>query len=151
MVAAFADDKEALARAPILRQELLAAGERELASYEPVLAALRLPSESRERARELRRALSSASETPVAIARAGAEVAELAARVAQASTPALRGDATAGVLLAEAATRAAARLVEINLRGQPADPRLEEVARLSGRAATARESALGESDEGGVG
>jgi methenyltetrahydrofolate cyclohydrolase len=147
MVAAFAADDQAAARAPLLRQELLDAGEGELRSYAPVLEALRLPKEAPERERALSRALSAASETPAAIARAGAEVAELAARVTHESTPALRGDATAGVLLAEAATRAAARLVEINLRGLPADPRLGEVAGLSRRAAAARERALGESDE----
>lgn len=147
MVAGFAADDHAAARARLLRRELLDAGERELRSYAPVLEALRLPKGAPERESALSRALSAASETPAAIARAGAEVAELAARVTEASTAALRGDATAGALLAEAATRAAARLVEINLRGRPEDPRLEEVARLSRRAAAARERALGESDE----
>jgi len=144
MVSAFAEDAEAEARAPILRVELLEAGERELSSYGPVLAALRLPVGSAERERDLRAALSAASETPLDIARATAEVAELAARVAAESTPSLRGDATAGTLLAEAATRAAARLVEINLRGESEDGRVEEVARLSRRAAKARERALGD-------
>jgi hypothetical protein len=56
----------------------------------------------------------------------------------------LKGDAVTAVLLAEAATRAAARLVEINLSGAPAgDPRVGEVAGLSERAARAREVALG--------
>jgi formiminotetrahydrofolate cyclodeaminase len=150
MVAAFADHHEAVARAPILRQEFLAAGERELVSYEPVLAARRLPHDSPERAPELRQALSSASETPLAIARAAGEVAELGAQVTAASRPALRGDATAAVLLAEAACRAAGRLVEINLRLQPEDPRLEAVARLSRSAAAARERTLGEPNDGGV-
>jgi formiminotetrahydrofolate cyclodeaminase len=145
MVSAFADDAEAGARAPILREELLEAGEGELRSYEPVLQALRLPAGTPERERELRTALSAASDTPVAIARAAAEVAELAARVTANSSPALRGDAAASVLLAEAATRAAVRLIEINLRGEAEDARVEEAERLSRRAANARERAL--SDE----
>jgi formiminotetrahydrofolate cyclodeaminase len=135
MVAAFAGAHEAAARAPMLRAQLLEAGERELHAYEPVLAAA-TPEARRE-------ALSVASETPVAIARTAAEVAELAARVASESKPALRGDAVAAVLLAEAVTRAAARLVEINLSGAAGDPRLGEVASLSERAAGAREQALG--------
>ena len=107
-------------------------------SYEPVLRAT--TPEARERA------LSEASDAPLAIARASAEAADLAALVLAESKPALKGDAAAGVLLAEAATRAAARLVEINLRGQPNDPRLEEVARLSQGAAAARERAIGEAE-----
>jgi formiminotetrahydrofolate cyclodeaminase len=142
MVSAFADDADAGARSPILREELLEAAERELRSYEPVLQALRLPAGSAEREGELRAALSAASETPLAIADACAEVAELAASVTAGSKPALRGDATASVLLAEAATRAAARLVEINLHDQPADARLADAARHSERAAMARARAL---------
>jgi formiminotetrahydrofolate cyclodeaminase len=135
LVAAFAGAHEAAARAPVLRAQLLEAGERELHAYEPVLEAT--TSEAR------REALSVASETPVAIARAAAEVAELAARIASESKPALKGDAAAAVLLGEAVTRAAARLVEINLSGAAGDPRLGEVASLSERAAGAREQALG--------
>jgi formiminotetrahydrofolate cyclodeaminase len=142
MVAAFAENDRAATRASVLRQELLDAGQRELTSYGPVLEALRLPAGEPERSRQLGQALSAASEAPVAIARMAAEVAELAARVAAQSEPALRGDATAGLVLAEASTRAAARLVEINLRCQPEDPRLEEVAALSERARRAREREL---------
>jgi hypothetical protein len=136
MVAAFAGDENAAARAPVLRAELLEAGQCELHSYEPVLAAA-TPEACAE-------ALSAASEPPLAIARAAAEVAELSARVMGESKPALKGDAGAGVLLAEAAARAAARLVEINLRGRADDPRLAEAGRLAERAAEARAFALGE-------
>jgi formiminotetrahydrofolate cyclodeaminase len=131
MVARFADDLEVAARAPVLRTELLAAGERELVSYEPVLRAT--TKEARDRA------LSEASEAPLAIARAAAEIASLAAQVMDESKPALRGDAAAGVLLAEAAAQAAVELVDINLRGAPDDSRLAEAARLRAQAARARE------------
>jgi formiminotetrahydrofolate cyclodeaminase len=134
MVSGFAEANDAAARAAALREQLLEAGEQELRSYEPVLQAT-TPTARRQ-------ALSEASETPTAIARAAAEVAELAARVASQSKPALKGDAVAAVLLAEAVTRAAARLVEINLKGQPEDLRLSEVARLSERAASARDVVL---------
>lgn len=136
MVASFAGEQETAARGAVLRGELLDAGERELHAYEPVLAAA---TEGERRA-----ALSVASDAPLAIARAAAEVAELGAEVSVRSKPALKGDAAAGVLLAEAATRAAAQLVEINLRGSPDDPRLAEVAALSERAARARKRVVGE-------
>jgi formiminotetrahydrofolate cyclodeaminase len=134
MVAAFADADQVAALAPALRAQLLEAADRELYSYEPVLAA----ATSEERSE----ALSVASEAPLAIARAAVEVAELAAQVMAESKPALKGDAGAAVLLAEATTRAAGQLVEINLKGQPDDPRLAEVARLSERAAQARQRVL---------
>ena len=54
----------------------------------------------------------------MAIAEAGAEIAPRGAGSLVASDPAVRGDALAGVLIAEAATVAAASLVEINLAGR---------------------------------
>ncbi|MBV8942910.1 MAG: cyclodeaminase/cyclohydrolase family protein, partial [Solirubrobacterales bacterium] len=87
-------------------------------------------------------ALSEASRAPLAIARASTQVAELAARIAEMSKPELAGDAIAAVLLAEASSRAAARLVEINLAQRPEDPRLAVVDELVERAGTARDAAL---------
>ncbi|MGN6166921.1 MAG: cyclodeaminase/cyclohydrolase family protein [Solirubrobacteraceae bacterium] len=142
MVAAFAEDAQAAERASALRGQLLAAGERELTSYEPVLKAWRLPKTDPARERRLEAALSEASEAPLLIARACAEVAELAAAIAVRSKPDVVGDATAAVLLAEASSRAAARLVEINLGEHAEDPRLAVVRDLAGRAGAAREAAL---------
>jgi methenyltetrahydrofolate cyclohydrolase len=144
MAAAFAGDSESVERATALRGQLLHDGERELGSYQPVLDAMRLPLDDPARGEHMETALSEASEAPLEIARASAEVAELAAAVAARSTPTLAGDAIAAVVLAEASSRAAARLVEINLRDS-GDPRLEEVAELAKRAATARSRALGDS------
>ena len=142
MVAAFADDPQAGARATALRAELLAAGERELTSYEPVLQAARLARSDPARKQRLDHALSEASEPPLQIARASAEVAELAAAIVARSEPALAGDAVAAVLLAEAASRAAAKLAEINLAQRADDPRLATVRRVVQRAGAAREDAL---------
>jgi formiminotetrahydrofolate cyclodeaminase len=147
MAAAFAGDGEVAERAAALRAELIAAGERELGSYEPVLEAVRLPADDPGRGERVRAALSGASKAPLSIARVSAETSELAAAVAARSTPALAGDAIAAVVLAEAATRAAARLAEINL-GDSGDPRLQQVAELAERAADARGRALGESRAG---
>jgi hypothetical protein len=47
-----------------------------------------------------------------------------------------------GAVMAEAACRAAGRLVEINLAGAPDDPRLGRVAEAARRAGAAREEAL---------
>jgi formiminotetrahydrofolate cyclodeaminase len=66
-------------------------------------------------------------------------VTQLAASVAANSKPSLRGDALAGAALAEAAVRAAARLVEINLHDRVEDPRLAGAAELARRAARALE------------
>ncbi len=135
MVAAYAEDPAIASRAAELRAELLGCAERELSSYAPVLAAQRAGTDVSE-------ALSAASETPLAIARAAAEVADLAAAVHARSRPALRGDAAAGVLLAEAVCQVAGRLVQINLADRQADPRLAEVASLLQRATDARRRAL---------
>jgi formiminotetrahydrofolate cyclodeaminase len=114
MVAAYAGSDDIVARAAELRAELLAAGETELHAYEPVLEARRLPSDDTTRSEKLKAALQSASDSPKVIARAASEVAELAAMVADESRPDVRGDAITGELLANAAARAAAVLVEVN-------------------------------------
>ncbi|MBV8991068.1 MAG: cyclodeaminase/cyclohydrolase family protein [Solirubrobacterales bacterium] len=142
MAAAFADDQQAAARAAALRTQLLAAGERELSAYVPVLEASKLPKSDPSRKRRIDAALADATETPLAIARASAAVAELASSIAQKSTPALAGDAIVAVLVAEASSRAAGRLVEINLTNQKGDPRVAAVRHLVARAGAAREAAL---------
>jgi len=142
MTAAFAGADDVAARGAALQAELLEQGDRDLLAYEPVIAATRLDSADPSRGERLREALSGACEPPLAIARATAEVAELAAAMTERSERGLEGDAATGVLLAEAATRAAARLVEINLQGQADDPRRAEVAALGDRAAAARARAL---------
>lgn len=143
MVARFADDTAAAARAAECRAELLAAGEREISSYELVLAASRLPARDPSRKQRLDAALTEASEPPFAIARASAEVAELAASIAAKSKTAVAGDAIAAAVLAEASSRAAARLVEINLTGLGHEPRLAVVRELVERSGAARKAALG--------
>ena len=113
-------------------------GERELRSYEPVLAALRLSDEDPERADRLSAALSDAANAPLAVARAAAEVAALAQEAASLGSPHLLGDAHAGLLLAEAACQASAGLVAINLQPHPDDERRAEALELARRAARVR-------------
>jgi len=128
--------------AKTLRRELVALGERDAeVGYEAVLAALRLPEKHPMRERRLEEARSEASEVPLGIAEAAASVAELAAEAARTGSLHLKGDAITAALLAEAASRAAGRLVEINLIGRE-DERLGRVAEANRRASAARDDAL---------
>jgi formiminotetrahydrofolate cyclodeaminase len=129
-------------RAGELRAEAVALAERELHAYEPVLRAMRLPKTAPERAEELDAALSEAAETPLALARCAAEVAARAADVVGAATPHVQGDAIAGLLLAEGAAQAAARLARINLTGRLQDERLSELSELTRRSAKLRDDVL---------
>jgi len=119
-------------RAATLRARALELADEDLSSYGPVLDAQRSDPE------RLRAALSAASDTPLAIAAVGCEVAELAAELVHRGRPSLAGDAAAAALLAEAATRAAARLVELNLAGMPDDVRLRTAGEYAARAWAAR-------------
>jgi methenyltetrahydrofolate cyclohydrolase len=125
-----------------LRERALELAEVELSSYAPVLDALRLPREAPERSDRLAVALLEASRSPCQVAELAAEVAELGLAVAEGSSAAVRGDALAGVVLAEAATTAAARLVEINLVESDANDLLERARAARKRAAEARAQAL---------
>jgi formiminotetrahydrofolate cyclodeaminase len=133
-------------QAKVLRRRLVELAERDPDGYAPVLAAMRLAPKHPEREQRLDAARSQAAETPLHTAEAAAEIAELAAETARVGNPKLQGDAIAGALLAEAACRAAARLVEINLGGR-ADERLDRVAQATRRAAAARDEALREREE----
>jgi formiminotetrahydrofolate cyclodeaminase len=133
--------EDTVKRSRELREQALALADRDMSSYAPVLDALRLPETDPERAGRLEAALTGASRAPLAIAETAAEAAALAARVTAASNPAIRGDALAGVLIAEAATVAAASLVEINLAGRD-DPDLARARDARRRAQEAREDAL---------
>lgn len=132
MSAGIGGDSDAVSSASALRHEALVLAEQELTSYAPVLEA-RTPSE-----REA--ALAAASEPPARIAETAANVAELGVQVASSASPAVRGDALTGVVLAEAAASAAFRLVEINVGSGATFDR----ARQAGlRAVRARDSATG--------
>lgn len=91
-------------------------------AYGRVLAAYRLPREPDPHARKeaVEQALAGAAKTPLAVAEAAADIAAMAAELAEEGNPNLRGDAVTSALLADAASGAAAVLVALNLR--PADP-----------------------------
>lgn len=88
--------------------------------------------EDRARRREeTRLALHEASEVPLEIAHIGAETAKLAARLVNEGKRSLRGDAAAALFLAEAATRAAAHLVSVNVETGGGDRQLVRGAEAS--------------------
>lgn len=123
-----------------LRRRVAPLAQEDATAYGHVLAAYRNqedddPEFRRER---IQTALSGAADVPLAIAETGAEVAEVAARLAREGNPNLRGDAVAAALLAEAGVRAAAVLVEINTTaGEISDDRIGRADELVARAAGA--------------
>ena len=132
MSARLASDEEAAEAAAEMRADALRLAEEELTSYAPVLEA--------ETPADRTTALDAASEPPAQIAETAAKVAVLGVKVAGSSSPAVRGDALTGVILAEAAATAAARLVETNITSGPVFDRARAAA---GRASEASSSARG--------
>jgi methenyltetrahydrofolate cyclohydrolase len=139
-----ADATGLVERAAGLRERVAPLARADAVAYGRVLVAQRAR-EAPYRDGDVRAALSEAADVPLAVAEAGAEVASIAARLASDGNPNLEGDALCAVLLAEAGVRAAVRLVEINLSGEPGeDGRLERARKLVETAASARRSAEGE-------
>ncbi len=93
-------------------------------------------------AQDLGLALERAAEVPLEIAEAAVDVASLAALVAERGEQALRADAVAAAVLALAAARAAATLVEVNLGTTASDERVTRARDLAGSATAAAERAL---------
>jgi formiminotetrahydrofolate cyclodeaminase len=132
--------------AKVLRRRLLELGEADAEAYEPVILAMRMPERHPMRERKLEEAQSNAAEVPLEISEAAARVAELAAETARVGNLHLMGDSMTGASLAEGASRAAGRLVEINLMGRD-DPRLARVTDAVRRAAAARDDAMAVTEE----
>jgi formiminotetrahydrofolate cyclodeaminase len=132
--------------AMVLRRRLLELAEADAEVYGPVITAMRMPEQHPERAATLEAAQSAAAEVPLEIAEAAAHVAELAAETARVGNLHLKGDSVTAAMLAEGSSRAAARLVEINLAGS-GDARLERAAEAIRRSAAAREDALAVTEE----
>jgi formiminotetrahydrofolate cyclodeaminase len=132
--------------AKILRRRLLELGEADAEVYEPVILAMRMPERHPERERKLEAAQSRAADVPLEISEAAARVAELAAETARVGNLHLMGDSVTAATIAEGASRAAGRLVEINLLGR-VDPRLARVTDAVRRAAAARNDALAVTQE----
>jgi glutamate formiminotransferase/formiminotetrahydrofolate cyclodeaminase len=140
-------------RASELRERAVALVAADAVVYEGVLAAMRLPrdtdAEREARARALDAASLEAAGPPRAILAVAAEVAELAAEVAERGNVNLVGDAMTAAVIGEAAGRAAGVLVEIDAgasRAPDASELLQEARADTVRAAAARTRALAAAD-----
>jgi methenyltetrahydrofolate cyclohydrolase len=98
--------------------------------------------EARYRDQKLEAALDRAAEIPLQIAEAGSDLAALAALLVENGNPEVRADAAIASVLAEGGTRAAAKLVEINLGATEDDPRVRHARLLVSVAGEAAERAL---------
>jgi formiminotetrahydrofolate cyclodeaminase len=107
-----------------LRRRLAQLADMDARAYTAVLEAFRLPAEDAQREARRREALRGAALVPLEIAGIGARVAAMAAQVAEAGNPNLRGDAVTGAVLAAASARSAACLVDINVGLGGLDPGL---------------------------
>jgi len=132
------------AQAEALRARAAPLAQRDAEIYDAALAvregAAALPAEKRDWA--IGQAFAAAAETPLEIARAAADVAELAADVAVSGDPRVRADAVAAATLAAAAARGAVTLVAVNLTAVDGDPRVAEAERLAVTAENAASRAV---------
>lgn len=123
-------------KADVLRGEILPLAQADAEAYAGLIAAYRLPKDDLGREQAIAEAAKEAARVPLEIAAYGAEVALLAARLAEDGNPNLNGDAAAAALLASAATRTTANLVRINL-----DEEADEYAKASQHAEAAEAAA----------
>jgi glutamate formiminotransferase/formiminotetrahydrofolate cyclodeaminase len=151
MAARASDDSWPEARAVAAQAEALRVRVGPLAELdaETYAEALRLldergPGDRGRRDLRLGAALSRAADVPLRIAEVACDVAELGLVVAERGDPERRADATAAVLLADAAARVGAHLVRVNLAAQAGDDRVARADRLSDDTARAALRALGE-------
>jgi formiminotetrahydrofolate cyclodeaminase len=118
LTARFSDDDVASDEATALRERLLVLADEDAAAYDDFMRTR--SAEARDRTIDV----------PLALAEAADAVAALADRLAREGNPRLVGDAEASAVLARAAVRVAARLVELNLGGVD-DPRAGRARRLA--------------------
>jgi methenyltetrahydrofolate cyclohydrolase len=121
------DAPGAVAQAEALRARVLPLAEEDARAYESFLLARRMSEDFDPQVRDaaIGEALSRAADVPLAIAEAALDVASLAAELVERGNPNIRGDAATAVLRSEAAVRATANLVEVNLATREGDARVE--------------------------
>ncbi|MGH8905944.1 MAG: cyclodeaminase/cyclohydrolase family protein [Egibacteraceae bacterium] len=112
------DAAEVGQQADRLSQRAALLADQDAGAYREVLAAYALPKEldpDTRRAR-IRQALVHATDVPLEVTRVAADTAILGSLLMASGNPNLKGDAVTAVLLARAAARASATLVECNVR-----------------------------------
>jgi formiminotetrahydrofolate cyclodeaminase len=125
LTARISDEPELAARARDLRDEVAPLAQEDANAYE---AFLRSPDDPATRERTI--------ELPLRMAECAAEIGETAALASERGKASVRADAAAGALLAEAAARATANLVSVNL-GDAIDERRERARQHAQRATAA--------------
>jgi methenyltetrahydrofolate cyclohydrolase len=128
-----------VAQAESLRRRATKLALEDAAALDDFLAARETPVDPRPEARDfhLGRTLARAADVPLAICETACDVALLAQHVADRGEPEVRADAAAAALLAHAATRAAAHLVEVNLAAASDDDRVTRARLLAAAAGDA--------------
>ena len=106
---------ELAGRADQLRHRAAELVDEDAEAYGSVLDAFALPRADEQRGARIREALERAAAIPQEMTEIAAQVAEMAAQLAAAGNPNLRGDSISAALLAEASARSAACLVDINV------------------------------------
>lgn len=126
------------AQARALRERVVPLAQADSEAYAEVLA-LQLPANgpTPERDFALGVALDRAAELPLAIAETAADVTELTAHAATSCDVRVRGEVLTAAVLSEAAVRAAAGLVEINLSMAAGDERMARGREAAAAAAAA--------------
>jgi len=122
-------------RADQLRRRAAGLADEDARAYQAVLDAYALPRDHDQRRQQFREALQGAAAVPLEITEIAAQVAEMASLVATEGNPNLRGDTIAAAILADAAARCAACLVDINVDLGALDRDLSRRAALSVAAA----------------
>jgi methenyltetrahydrofolate cyclohydrolase len=132
-----------VAQAEALRRRATELAAEAAAALDEFLAARETPIDPRPEARDfhLGRTLARAADAPLAISETACDVAMLAQVVADRGEPDVRADAAAAAMLAHAAARAAAHLVEVNLAASTGDERVARAHDLASTAAAAAEQA----------
>lgn len=128
-------------RAHALRAAALELADLDAAAYGNVLAVQRRRDEPGHPQR-LRQALADAADPLVRIIETAREVAGLAAGALADARGGVRGEAITALVLAESVARAGVPLVELNLAGNPQDPRRAQVRETAAAAADLLQSML---------
>lgn len=124
------------AQAETLRARTVGLAQLDADTYDAALAVRAATEELRADRRDFQigQAFARAAEPPLEIARAGADIADLAMQLAATGDPRVRADALAAAALAAAAARGAVALVSVNLTALKGDPRVAEAERLAAAA-----------------
>ena len=129
-------------RAHQLRATALSLADQDAAAYRDVLSVQRRRDEPGHPQR-LRQALADAADPLVQIVETAREVSELAAAAVADARGGVRGEALTALVLAAGVARGGVPLVELNLAGDPQDPRRALVRRAAEAGAEDLERALG--------